>query len=81
MHWFQSDATQDFVIEENKSHIKFMVIDEELVIVGSSNLDRASVYTSGEVDIAFSDSGLAKALLLAVKGHQSTEQYERDTRV
>ena len=62
------------MVEMNRSHIKFMVVDEESVILGSSNLDRASVMTSGEADIAFSDAGLAKALLTAVRDHQSTDR-------
>ena len=59
-------------MDGDKSHIKFMVIDEELVIVGSSNLDRASACTSGEVNVAFSDRSLAKEIMSAVKTHQLT---------
>lgn len=72
VEWFNSDSSQEFVVDEDKSHIKFMVVDEELVIVGSSNLDRASACTSGEVNVAISSPELANFCLSAVKGHQST---------
>ena len=78
---FKCDQGQPFVVEMNRSHIKFMVVDEESVILGSSNLDRASVMTSGEADIAFSDAGLAKALLTAVRDHQSTDRDAGDISV
>jgi phosphatidylserine/phosphatidylglycerophosphate/cardiolipin synthase-like enzyme len=69
---FKSDWSQEFVVDGDKSHLKFMVVDEELVIVGSSNLDRASACTSGEVNVAFSDAKLAKSFLSAVQRHQLT---------
>ena len=72
VEWFQGDSDQEFVVDGDKTHIKFMVVDEELVIVGSSNLDRASACTSGEVNVAFSDQRLAKEILSAVKKHQLT---------
>jgi phosphatidylserine/phosphatidylglycerophosphate/cardiolipin synthase-like enzyme len=73
VEWFQGDPDQKFVVDGDKTHIKFMVVDEELVIVGSSNLDRASACTSGEVNVAFSDPRLAKKILSAVKKHQLTD--------
>ena len=72
VEWFQGDSAQEFVVDRDKTHLKFMVVDEELVIVGSSNLDRASACTSGEVNVAFSDPRLAKEILSAVKKHQLT---------
>jgi phosphatidylserine/phosphatidylglycerophosphate/cardiolipin synthase-like enzyme len=72
VEWFKSDSSQDFIVDEDKSHIKFMAVDEELVIVGSSNLDRASACTSGEVNVAISSPELTKSFLSAVKRHQST---------
>jgi phosphatidylserine/phosphatidylglycerophosphate/cardiolipin synthase-like enzyme len=75
LEWYQSEDNQPFRIDEHKSHLKFMVVDQELVILGSSNLDRASVCTSGEVDIAFSNDSLAKTLLHAVQRHQRTGHH------
>ena len=70
--WFQSDPGQSFVIDDDKTHIKFMVVDEELVIMGSSNLDRASACTSGEVNVSISDPEVAKFMLSIVRRHQLT---------
>ena len=72
VNWFKSDNSQEFLVEGEKSHIKFMVVDEELVVVGSSNLDRASACTSGEVNVAISDAEVARLLIAAVKRHQAT---------
>jgi phosphatidylserine/phosphatidylglycerophosphate/cardiolipin synthase-like enzyme len=72
VHWFKSDPAQPFAIDEDKSHIKFMVIDEELVVLGSSNLDRASACTSGEVNIAISNADLAKQIVSTIQHHQLT---------
>jgi phosphatidylserine/phosphatidylglycerophosphate/cardiolipin synthase-like enzyme len=73
VQWFKSDETQAFVVDGDKSHIKLMVVDEELVIVGSSNLDRASAGTSGEVNVAISNSEFAHQILAAIKRHQRTD--------
>jgi phosphatidylserine/phosphatidylglycerophosphate/cardiolipin synthase-like enzyme len=72
VEWFKSDDSQEFRVENDKSHVKFMVVDEELVVMGSSNLDRASACTSGEVNVAISDPEIARMVLGAVKRHQST---------
>lgn len=76
VHWFQSDPAQTFVVDHEKSHIKFMVVDEELVIFGSSNLDRASAMTSGEVNIAIPNPEFARSILATVKRHQLTSTLE-----
>ena len=73
VQWFKSGESQPFLVDSDKSHIKFMVVDEELVIVGSSNLDRASACTSGELNVAISNSEFAKQILAAVKRHQQTD--------
>lgn len=76
VEWFKSDDSQEFRVEDDKSHVKFMVVDEELVVVGSSNLDRASACTSGEVNVAISDPEIARMVLGAVKRHQSTGKVD-----
>ncbi|KAI5210757.1 hypothetical protein E4T38_01803 [Aureobasidium subglaciale] len=48
--------------EPRQSHFKCTIVDEELVILGSGNLDRASWYTSQELGCAFLDSGFAGKL-------------------
>lgn len=74
VEWFEGDERQSFVAE--KSHIKFMVVDEECVMVGSSNCDRPSACTSGEVNVAISDVEFAKKILSAVKRHQATGRLD-----
>lgn len=49
--------------EPAKSHLKLTVVDEEVTILGSGNMDRASWYTSQELGIAIVDVGLAAAVL------------------
>lgn len=44
--------------EPQQSHLKMMIIDDEVVVLGSGNLDRASWFTSQELGVAFFDSGL-----------------------
>jgi phosphatidylserine/phosphatidylglycerophosphate/cardiolipin synthase-like enzyme len=46
--------------EPNKSHLKLTIVDEEIVVLGSGNMDRASWYTSQELGIAFFSKDLAK---------------------
>ncbi|KAI4735189.1 hypothetical protein E4T50_14283 [Aureobasidium sp. EXF-12298] len=49
--------------EPQQSHLKCTIVDQELVILGSGNLDRASWYTSQELGVAFFDQGFARKLL------------------
>lgn len=49
--------------EPQQSHLKCTIVDQELVILGSGNLDRASWYTSQELGVAFFDQGFARRLL------------------
>ena len=74
VEWFEGDERQGFVAE--KSHVKFMVVDEECVMVGSSNCDRASACTSGEVNVAIPDPDFAKRILAAIKRHQGTGKLD-----
>lgn len=38
--------------EPVKSHLKCVVMDEEVTVLGSANMDRASWYTSQELGVA-----------------------------
>jgi len=49
--------------EPQQSHLKCTIVDQELVILGSGNLDRASWYTSQELGVAFFDQDFARKLL------------------
>lgn len=44
--------------EPQQSHLKMMIADGEVVVLGSGNLDRASWFTSQELGVAFFDGGL-----------------------
>ncbi|OAG06304.1 phospholipase D/nuclease [Paraphaeosphaeria sporulosa] len=44
--------------EPQQSHLKMMIVDGEVVVLGSGNLDRASWFTSQELGVAFFDKGL-----------------------
>ena len=48
--------------EPKQSHLKCTIVDDELVILGSGNLDRASWYTSQELGVAFFDKVFATRL-------------------
>ncbi|ORX99493.1 hypothetical protein BCR34DRAFT_495344 [Clohesyomyces aquaticus] len=50
--------------EPQQSHLKMMVVDDEVLVLGSGNLDRASWYTSQELGVAFFD----RLLVERVKG-------------
>ncbi|RMZ66470.1 phospholipase d transphosphatidylase [Pyrenophora seminiperda CCB06] len=50
--------------EPQQSHLKMTIIDDEVLVLGSGNLDRASWFTSQELGVAFFD----RDLVLKVKG-------------
>lgn len=52
--------------EPAQSHLKLLVVDGELVVLGSGNLDRASWYTSQELGIAFFSRELAGTVMGAL---------------
>lgn len=54
--------------EPRQSHLKCMVVDRELVVLGSGNLDRASWFTSQELGVAFFDRGFAEEVLGKLEG-------------
>jgi phosphatidylserine/phosphatidylglycerophosphate/cardiolipin synthase-like enzyme len=41
--------------EPQQSHLKMLIVDDEVVVLGSGNLDRASWFTSQELGVAFFD--------------------------
>ena len=48
--------------EPLQSHLKLTIVDEEWVVLGSGNMDRASWYTSQELDVAFCDRKFARTV-------------------
>lgn len=53
--------------EPRKSHFKFVCVDDEITVLGSGNMDRASWYTSQEIGIAFFSRDLAIRLSESVE--------------
>jgi len=49
------------------SHLKMTVVDEELLVLGSGNMDRASWFTSQEVGVAFESREMVKVMLEDVR--------------
>ena len=54
--------------EPQQSHLKCTIVDGELVILGSGNLDRASWFTSQELGVAFFDKAFAEKLQIDLEG-------------
>ncbi|KAF2114397.1 hypothetical protein BDV96DRAFT_613119 [Lophiotrema nucula] len=52
--------------EPQQSHLKMTIVDGEVLVLGSGNLDRASWFTSQELDIALFDRTLAESVGKAV---------------
>ncbi len=48
--------------EPVKMHIKCSVIDNQVIVLGSGNMDRASWYTSQELGIALYDRDVARSI-------------------
>lgn len=46
-----------------KAHIKLMIVDERVVVLGSGNQDRASWYTSQEVGVALENEEVARRFM------------------
>ncbi|KAI8941228.1 hypothetical protein NX059_002463 [Plenodomus lindquistii] len=52
--------------EPQQSHLKMTIVDDEVLVLGSGNLDRASWFTSQELGVAFFDAGVVKSVASAV---------------
>ncbi|KAK0517179.1 hypothetical protein JMJ35_000334 [Cladonia borealis] len=54
-----------------RSHIKCTVVDEEVIVLGSGNMDRASWYTSQELGIALEGRQVVGDLWRVINGDES----------
>ncbi|KAF2729843.1 phospholipase D/nuclease [Polyplosphaeria fusca] len=58
--------------EPQQSHLKMTIVDDEVLVLGSGNFDRASWFTSQELGLAFFDRTLAESVAsvvdVAIKG-------------
>jgi phosphatidylserine/phosphatidylglycerophosphate/cardiolipin synthase-like enzyme len=52
--------------EPQQSHLKMTIVDDEVLVLGSGNLDRASWFTSQELGVAFFDKEVVKKVASAV---------------
>jgi len=52
--------------EPVKSHLKMVIVDEEITVLGSGNMDRASWFTSQELGVAFIGRDTAERIRGAV---------------
>ena len=59
----QNPNQQGQLGEPVQSHFKLTVIDDEVTVLGSGNMDRASWYTSRELGIGFMSSELASTMM------------------
>ncbi|KAH8678891.1 hypothetical protein BGZ60DRAFT_371160 [Tricladium varicosporioides] len=59
--------SKGFPDEPVKSHLKLMIVDEEVVVLGSGNMDRASWYTSQELGVAFFSRDMARDIKTCVE--------------
>ncbi|KAF2267740.1 hypothetical protein CC78DRAFT_530531 [Lojkania enalia] len=48
--------------EPQQSHLKMTIVDNDVLVLGSGNLDRASWFTSQELGVAFFDKALAESV-------------------
>ena len=54
-----------------RSHIKCTVVDEEVIVLGSGNMDRASWYTSQELGVALEGQQVVCDLWRAINRDES----------
>ncbi|EME46458.1 hypothetical protein DOTSEDRAFT_61094 [Dothistroma septosporum NZE10] len=67
--------------EPMQSHLKLTIVDNNTIVLGSGNMDRASWYTSQELGVAFISEKLCQQtkqkLKAAMKGH-TKQVYDQD---
>lgn len=52
--------------EPQQSHLKMTIVDDEVLVLGSGNMDRASWFTSQELGVAFFSADVVKSVASAV---------------
>lgn len=66
-HPLPTFATEYGVTEPVKLHLKCTIVDGEVVVLGSGNMDRASWYTSQELGVAVYDGGFTEMVSRSVQ--------------
>jgi phosphatidylserine/phosphatidylglycerophosphate/cardiolipin synthase-like enzyme len=66
--------------EPQQSHLKMLIVDDEALVLGSGNLDRASWFTSQELGVAFFDRSVVDVVQRTVDtGMQGREKVVYDS--
>ena len=75
--YFRPQRLADKGVEPLKSHVKCTIVDEEVIVLGSGNMDRASWYTSQELGIALWGTELVAEIWRKLEGalEGRTEKY------
>lgn len=60
VRWFSRDGQTPITTEERNSHAKYMTCDDEVAIIGCSNLDEQSFNHSREVNLVIEDATLTR---------------------
>lgn len=67
VEWFTPKMGGQDEEEPVKSHLKLCIVDGEVTVLGSGNLDRASWYTSQEIGVAFHGKEFAETVQKSVR--------------
>ncbi|KAK1989710.1 phospholipase D/nuclease [Colletotrichum falcatum] len=76
--WYVSKDQIHLIIAEKKKrscHVKLMIVDESIAIVGSGNQDTQSWFHSQEVNIMLESRDLCKAWIDGLRRNQNTHRY------
>jgi phosphatidylserine/phosphatidylglycerophosphate/cardiolipin synthase-like enzyme len=77
VRWFVGQGNQPRI--GIHSHVKFMTVDDELVILGNANMDTQSWYHSMEVNIALRSSSLSRSLVTVMTKQSVAWEDLRET--
>ncbi|KAK2031658.1 hypothetical protein LX32DRAFT_556817 [Colletotrichum zoysiae] len=80
LHYFWyvgKDQTRPIIAEKKKRscHVKLMIVDESIAIVGSGNQDTQSWFHSQEVNIMLESRDVCKVWIDGLRRNQNTHQY------
>jgi len=77
-YWYVAkDQTRPIIQKERRRscHIKLMIVDEHIGIMGSGNQDTQSWFHSQEVNVMLDSEETCRAWLEAIRRNQNTHEY------
>lgn len=77
-YWYVGkDQTKPIVAEHKKRscHVKLMIVDDRIAVVGSGNQDTQSWFHSQEVNLLLESPGVCAAWIDGLRRNQNTRQY------